>query len=110
MTTVPTIKLNDGHEIPQLGFGVFKVDPDEAERIVSDALEAGYRHIDTAAIYGNEVGVGRAIAASGIPRDELFITTKLWNSDQGTQSALDAIDLSLAKMGLDYVDLYLIHW
>lgn len=108
--TVPTIALNDGHTIPQLGFGVFKVDPDETERIVSDALEVGYRHIDTAAVYGNEVGVGRAIEKSGIPRDELFITTKLWNSDQGTQSAFDAIDLSLEKLGLDQVDLYLIHW
>lgn len=108
--TVPTIQLNDGHQIPQLGFGVFKVDPGEAERIVSDALEAGYRHIDTAAIYGNEEGVGRAIASSGIPREELFITTKLWNGDQGTESAHRAIDTSLAKLGLDYVDLYLIHW
>ena len=108
--TVPTIALNDGNTIPQLGFGVFKVDPDATERIVSDALEVGYRHIDTAAIYGNEVGVGRAIAASGIPRDELFITTKLWNSDQGTQSAFDAIDLSLEKLGLESVNLYLIHW
>jgi 2,5-diketo-D-gluconate reductase A len=110
MTSVPTIQLNDGHLIPQLGFGVFKVDPDEAERIVSDALEVGYRHIDTAAIYGNEVGVGKAIEASGIPREELFITTKLWNSDQGTQSAIDAMDLSLEKLGMEYVDLYLIHW
>jgi 2,5-diketo-D-gluconate reductase A len=110
MTSVPTIQLNDGHRIPQLGFGVFKVDPEETERIVSDALEVGYRHIDTAAIYGNEVGVGRAIEASGIPRDELFITTKLWNSDQGTQSAVDAMELSLEKLGLEYVDLYLIHW
>jgi 2,5-diketo-D-gluconate reductase A len=108
--TVPTIKLNDGYDIPQLGFGVFKVDPDETERIVSDALEVGYRHIDTAAVYGNEVGVGRAIAASGIPREELFITTKLWNSDQGTQSAFDAVDLSLEKLQLETVDLYLIHW
>lgn len=108
--TVPPIALNDGTTIPQLGFGVFKVDPDETERIVTDALEAGYRHIDTAAIYGNEVGVGRAIAKSGIPRDELYITTKLWNSDQGTQSAYDAIDLSLEKLGLDRVNLYLIHW
>jgi len=107
---VPQLELNDGHTIPQLGFGVFKVDPDEAERVVSDALEVGYRHIDTAAVYGNEVGVGRAIEKSGIPREELFITTKLWNSDQGTQSAHDAIDLSLEKLGLDYVDLYLIHW
>jgi Aldo/keto reductases, related to diketogulonate reductase len=108
--TVPTIQLNDGHHIPQLGFGVFRVDPAETERIVTDALEAGYRHIDTAAIYGNEQGVGAAIAKSGIPRDELFITTKLWNADQGTQSAFDAIDLSLEKLGLDRVDLYLIHW
>ncbi len=108
--TVPTLALNDGHMIPQLGFGVFKVDPAETERIVSDALEVGYRHIDTAAVYGNEEGVGRAIAASGIPRDELFITTKLWNADQGTQSAFDAMDLSLQKLGLDYVNLYLIHW
>lgn len=108
--TVPTIALNDGSTIPQLGFGVFRVDPDETERIVSDALEVGYRHLDTAAVYGNEIGVGRAIAASGIPRDELFVTTKLWNSDQGTQSACDAIDLSLEKLGLSHVDLYLIHW
>lgn len=108
--TVPLIALNDGHHIPQLGFGVFKVDPDETERIVSDALEVGYRHIDTAAVYGNELGVGRAIENSGIPREELFITTKLWNSDQGTQSAFDAMDLSLEKLGIDQVDLYLIHW
>ena len=109
-SVVPNIRLNDGHEIPQLGFGVFRVDPDGADRIVSEALAVGYRHIDTAALYGNEVGVGKAIAASGIPRDELFITTKLFNSDQGTQSAFDAMDLSLEKLGLDYVDLYLIHW
>lgn len=108
--TVPTLDLNSGHTIPQLGFGVFKVDPAETERIVTDALEAGYRHLDTAAIYGNEEGVGRAIAASGIARDELFVTTKLWNDDQGTDSAFAAIDRSLEKLGLDYVDLYLIHW
>lgn len=108
--TVPQLALNDGNTIPQLGFGVFKVDPDETERIVSDALEVGYRHIDTAAVYGNEAGVGRAIEKSGIPRDELFITTKLWNSDQGTRSAFDAMDLSLEKLGLEHVDLYLIHW
>ena len=110
MEIPPVEMLNDGRTIPQLGFGVFKVDPDETERIVTDALEAGYRHIDTAAVYGNEEGVGRAIAASGIPRDDLFITTKLWNSDQGTQSAFDAIDLSLEKLGLESVNLYLIHW
>lgn len=108
--TVPTLTLNDGHTIPQLGFGVFQVDPAEAERIVSVALEAGYRHIDTAAVYGNEEGVGRAIAASGIPRDELFITTKLWNSEQGRDTSRPAIEASLQKLGLDHVDLYLIHW
>jgi len=109
-TPAPTLTLNDGFTIPQLGFGVFKVDPAETERIVTDALEVGYRHIDTAAIYGNEEGVGRAIAASGIPRDELFITTKLWNDRQAPAEAHKAIDESLAKLGLDYVDLYLIHW
>ncbi|GAA3914638.1 aldo/keto reductase [Microbacterium invictum] len=108
--TIPTITLNDGHTIPQLGFGVFKVDPDETERIVSEALEAGYRHIDTAAIYGNEAGVGRAIAASGIARDELFITTKLWLSEQAGDKPLAALDASLEGLGLDRVDLYLSHW
>lgn len=108
--TVPTLTLNDGRQIPQLGFGVFLVDPADTERIVSEALEIGYRHIDTAAIYRNEEGVGRAIAASGIPREELYVTTKLWNGDQGTESAFRAIDTSLEKLGLDRVDLYLIHW
>lgn len=108
--TVPLITLNDGHSIPQLGFGVFQVDPAQTERIVSEALEVGYRHIDTAAVYGNEEGVGRAIAASGIPRDELFITTKLWNSEQGSETTRPAMEESLAKLGLDHVDLYLIHW
>ena len=107
---VPRLQLNDGFSIPQLGFGVFRVDPNETERIVAEALEVGYRHIDTARIYGNEAGVGRAIAASGIPREELFITTKLWNDDHATQSAFDAFDASLDRLGLDYVDLYLIHW
>jgi 2,5-diketo-D-gluconate reductase A len=108
--TVPTVTLNDGTEIPQLGFGVFKVDPNEAERIVSDALEVGYRHIDTAAIYGNEAGVGRAIAASGLPRGEIYVTTKLFNDDQGTQPAYDAAQRSLEKLDLEQVNLYLIHW
>lgn len=108
--TIPKLTLNDGHTIPQLGFGVFKVDPAETERIVLDALDAGYRHIDTAAIYGNEEGVGRAIAASGIPRDELFVTTKLWNDRQGGDEPLAAIDESLDRLGLDHVDLYLVHW
>ncbi|MET3564639.1 2,5-diketo-D-gluconate reductase A [Leifsonia sp. 563] len=104
----PLLTLNNGTTIPQLGFGVFKVDPDETTRIVTDALEVGYRHIDTAAIYGNEEGVGQAIASSGIPRDELFVTTKLWNDRQTDAEA--AFDESLGKLGLDYVDLYLIHW
>lgn len=108
--TVPRVQLNDGFSVPQLGFGVFRVDPTGTERIVTDALDVGYRHIDTARIYGNEAGVGRAIARSGIPREELFITTKLWNDDQGTQSVFDAFDASLERLGLDYVDLYLIHW
>ena len=107
-TSVPSITLNDGHTIPQLGFGVFKVEPTETKRIVSDALRVGYRHLDTAAIYGNEQGVGDAIATSGIDRGELYVTTKLWNARQG--DALDAFDESLEKLGLDYVDLYLIHW
>ena len=108
--TIPTLQLNDSRTIPQLGFGVFKVDPAETERIVTDALEAGYRHIDTAAIYGNEEGVGRAIAASGIARDELFVTTKLWNDRRGAAEARAAMGESLEKLGLDHVDLYLIHW
>ena len=110
MTSIPTLTLNDGTSIPQLGFGVFQVDPAETERIVSEALEAGYRHIDTAAIYGNEEGVGRALASSGIARDELYVTTKLWNDDQGRDTAAGALDASLEKLGLDAVDLYLIHW
>ncbi|PCE15759.1 2,5-diketo-D-gluconic acid reductase [Microbacterium sp. SZ1] len=108
--TVPTIDLNSGHSIPQLGFGVFLVPADEAEQAVSEALEVGYRHIDTAAIYKNEEGVGAAIAKSGIPRDELFITTKLWNDRQSGEQPHEAIRESLDKLGLDYVDLYLTHW
>lgn len=107
--TVPTITLNNGVNIPQLGFGVFQVPNDETEAAVSAALEAGYRSIDTAAIYGNEHGVGRALAASGIAREELFITSKLWNSDQGDATP-DAFDASLDKLGLEQLDLYLIHW
>ncbi|MFF9813400.1 aldo/keto reductase [Streptomyces sp. NPDC014006] len=107
---VPPITLNNGVEMPQLGFGVWQVPDDEAERAVATALEAGYRSIDTAAIYGNEEGTGKAIAASGLPREDIFVTTKLWNSEQGHDSTLRAFDTSLAKLGLDYVDLYLIHW
>ncbi|WDH78032.1 aldo/keto reductase [Microbacterium esteraromaticum] len=108
--TIPTLELNDGHTIPQLGYGVFLVPADDAERAVSDALEVGYRHIDTAAIYGNEAGVGAAIAKSGIPRDELYVTTKLWNDRHDGDEPRKAIAESLDKLGLDQVDLYLVHW
>ncbi|MET8642497.1 aldo/keto reductase [Streptomyces sp. NPDC004096] len=107
---VPPIILNNGVAMPQLGFGVWQVPDDEAQSAVATALEAGYRSIDTAAIYGNEEGVGRAVAASGIPRKDLFVTTKLWNADHGYDPALRALDVSLEKLGLEYVDLYLIHW
>ncbi|MER6027727.1 aldo/keto reductase [Streptomyces sp. NPDC001851] len=107
---VPPIILNNGVEMPQLGYGVWQVPDDEAEQAVATALEAGYRSIDTAAIYGNEAGTGKAIAASGLPRQDIFVTTKVWNSDQGYDSTLRAFDASLRKLGLDYVDLYLIHW
>jgi len=105
-----SLTLNTGDHIPQLGLGVFKVDDDVCEQIVLDALEVGYRHIDTAMIYRNEAAVGRAIAKSGIDRDELFVTTKLWNSDHGTTATPEALALSLELLGLEYVDLYLIHW
>lgn len=107
---VPNVRLNDGNEIPQLGFGVFKVDPAITEQVVTEALHVGYRHIDTAKIYNNEEGVGRAINSSAIPREELFITTKLWNTDQGEDTTIPAFEASLERLGLDYVDLYLIHW
>jgi 2,5-diketo-D-gluconate reductase A len=109
-TSIPVLTLHDGVEIPQLGFGVFQVPPDDTQSVVEEALAVGYRHIDTAAAYRNERGVGAAIAASGIPREELFVTTKLWNSQQGHDSTLEAIEKSLGRLGLDYVDLYLIHW
>ncbi|WP_211351931.1 aldo/keto reductase [Haloactinospora alba] len=96
--------------MPQIGFGVFQVPDAEAESIVATAIEAGYRSIDTATLYENEEGTGRGIASSGLAREELFVTTKLWNTDQGYDSALRAFDASLNKLGLDYVDLYLIHW
>ena len=110
MSKVPPIILNNGVEMPQLGFGVWQVPDDEAERAVATALEAGYRSIDTAAIYGNEKGTGRGLASSGVARKDLFVTTKLWNADQGYDSTLRAFDASLEKLGLDYIDLYLIHW
>lgn len=109
MTAVPTVTLNNGVEIPLLGFGVFQIPAEDTERAVIDAINAGYRLIDTAASYGNEEAVGRGIAASGIPRDELFITTKLWIQKRGEQGALEAFETSMSKLGLDYLDLYLIH-
>jgi 2,5-diketo-D-gluconate reductase A len=110
MVSIPLVPLNSGAEIPQVGFGVFLVPPAETKAAVSSALEVGYRHIDTARLYDNEEAVGEAIAESGIPRDELFITTKCWNDDQGYDRAQVAFDQSLERLGLAYVDLYLIHW
>ncbi|GAA1739671.1 aldo/keto reductase [Aeromicrobium alkaliterrae] len=108
--TIRDLPLNDSVTIPQLGFGVFQVDPAETQKAVETALEVGYRHIDTARIYGNEEAVGAALKASGLPSSEVFVTTKLWNSDQGTDATLAAFDASLDRLGLDVVDLYLIHW
>jgi 2,5-diketo-D-gluconate reductase A len=108
MVVVPDLRLNNGVCIPQLGFGVFQVSQDQTQRVVEDALQAGYRHIDTAAAYGNEAGVGAAIAASGIAREEIFITTKLRNGEHG--SADQAFEASRRALGVDVVDLYLIHW
>jgi 2,5-diketo-D-gluconate reductase A len=110
MTDQPWIKLNDGATMPQLGFGVWQVPDDQAAVAVRTAIASGYRSIDTAAIYGNENGVGQGIEAAGVPRSELFITTKLWNDRQGAEAPLEALDESLKRLKLDYVDLYLIHW
>lgn len=104
------LQLNDGHTIPQLGLGVYKIPEALAAGAVEIALEAGYRHIDTAALYANERGVGEGLARVALPRDEVFVTTKVWNADHGYDNTLRAFDESLAKLGLDYVDLYLIHW
>lgn len=106
--SIPTVSLNDGHRIPQLGFGVWQVSTREIVPVVSTALRVGYRHIDTAAVYGNEEGVGQAIRESGIPREDLFLTTKLWNDRHGDARA--ALEESLDRLGLDYLDLYLIHF
>lgn len=106
----PLVPLSTGAAIPQFGVGTYKVADDQVERVVSDALELGYRHVDTATMYGNEQGVGRALAASGLPREELFVTTKLNNPDHEPQAARDAFARSLDALGLDHVDLYLIHW
>jgi diketogulonate reductase-like aldo/keto reductase len=110
-TAVPTLTLNNGVQIPQVGLGVWQAEEgSEVEQAVGAALEAGYRLIDTAAIYGNEAGVGRAIKASGLPREEIFVTTKLWNAHHAYDDALRAFDESLGKLDCGYVDLYLIHW
>ena len=108
--TIPRVALHDGIEVPQLGFGVFQIPPEDTQDAVEQALEAGYRHIDTASAYRNEAGVGAALAASGLPREDVFVTTKLWNGDQGHDSTLIAFEESLERLGLDHVDLYLIHW
>ena len=108
--TVPNVTLINGVAMPQLGYGVWQIPDEDAERMVKVALDTGYTSVDTARIYDNELGTGRAIGASGIPREELFVTTKLWNADQGYDSTLRAFDASMERLGLDYLDLYLIHW
>ena len=110
--TAPSIALNDGNAIPSVGLGVFKTPPKETEQAVRAALEVGYRHIDTASMYGNEREVGRAIAKSSIPREEIFVVTKLWNADQGYGTTMKAFEKSMKRLNLDggYLDLYLIHW
>ena len=110
MTTVPSITLNNGVQIPQLGFGVFQIAPADTRKATLDALEVGYRHIDTAQMYGNELQVGQAVRDSGIPRDEVFVTSKLNNGFHARADALKAFDGSLDALGFDYLDLFLIHW
>lgn len=110
MTTAPLIEFNDGRSIPQLGFGVFKIPAEETERLVREAIDVGYRHIDTAWGYFNEAGVGAAVRGSGVDRDELFVTTKVWNSSQGRKAATDSFETSLETLGLEVLDLLLIHW
>ena len=106
----PELTFHDGNSIPQLGYGVWKVEDTVATDVVQQAFDAGYRHIDTAKIYGNEEGVGRALAATDVPREDMFITTKVWNADQGFEETLEAFDASMERLGLEYLDLYLIHW
>jgi 2,5-diketo-D-gluconate reductase A len=110
MTTVPTIALNNGVQIPQFGFGVYQVPPEDTAEAVQTALELGYRHIDTAEMYGNEKGVGEGVRASGIPREEVFVTSKLNNGFHARDEALRAFDQSLGDLGFDYLDLFLVHW
>jgi 2,5-diketo-D-gluconate reductase A len=110
MTSVPNLDLNDGRAIPQIGFGVWQVPDDVVVDATLSAFEYGYRHVDTAAVYENERGVGEAIARSGLPREDLFVTTKVWNTDHGYEATLRAFEKSIGLLGLDYVDLYLVHW
>ena len=109
-TEVPDVTLRDGVEMPQLGFGVFQIPAEETQEKVEEALGVGYRHVDTAAAYGNEAEVGAAVAATGVRREDVFVTTKLWNSEQGYESTLRAFEASLERLGTGNVDLYLIHW
>lgn len=108
--SVPNVVLNNGIEIPQLGFGVWRVPAEETQEVVELALDAGYRHIDTATLYGNEDGVGAAIKASGLDRDQVFVTSKVWNDDQGYVETMRAFDTTMRELGFDVLDLYLIHW
>jgi diketogulonate reductase-like aldo/keto reductase len=110
VSQITSLTLNDGHAIPQLGYGVFQVPPAETRAAVTSALEHGYRHIDTATIYRNEEAVGDALSASDVAREDLFLTTKVWNTDQGRDATLRAFETSLAQLQVDYLDLYLIHW
>lgn len=110
MSSVPLITLNDGHRIPQLGFGVFKIDPDDTAEATLRALKVGYRHIDTAEMYGNERGVGQAVRDSGLARDEVYVTSKLNNGHHARDDAMRAFDQTMDDLGLDYLDLFLIHW
>lgn len=110
MSNQPTIPFHDGRSIPQIGLGVWRTPEDSAAEVVAAALRAGYRHVDTAKVYGNEAGVGEGIRASGLPRDAVFLTTKVWNDDQGYDATLRAFEGSLGRLNTDYADLYLIHW
>ncbi len=107
---VPQITLNDGHAIPQIGFGVYRLEEAQAPALVGTALGSGYRSVDTASVYGNEAGVGRALRETTVPRSAVFVTTKLWNDDQGYDATLHAFEASLARLAVEAVDLYLIHW
>jgi 2,5-diketo-D-gluconate reductase A len=108
--TIPSLRLHDGIELPRLGFGVSQIPPEDTQEIVELALEAGYRHIDTAAAYGNEEGVGAALAASGLPREDCFVTSKLWSPQPDSEATVAAFEGSLERLGLDHIDLYLLHW